>query len=696
MKKFWYLLLSSLVPSLCNGAELFHLTNGVVDTPFSSVAFRSNLNIITNLSFTDLLPPAGAINGKIPITSGGLWVVGTIPSGGTSSVIVASAPLIATTDTNGNINLSISNVWLTKVVADTLYANIVHTHSTNDINYLNTWMANAQTSINGKEPLITAGAGTNVIYANKTNGPVYWNYINGIPLTFNPSAHTHPASDIVSGILNILRIPDLSSLYLPLLGTAANSSLLGGYPIIWAGGTLLNTIPVINTLGYIDTKALRFWPLGNQTYGQILSADTNGVLYFNGSSVRTLANSPVGTTTGTLAAGDHTHPGMLTGGPGSVNSVPYFNNSQNLINGPLVVSGNDTYSPGDIYVRSVKVMVQGDTAANSLQLQGYGSSYSSIPSSIPIRGANGEVSSAAYVETYPMSVSSPAVISGIMTKRTDNYYAPANASQIYTWLGNVTAPLQYSMIPASGLVGYNFNNTASQGWAVNFGGVGSATSVSRSDHYHPNMVTASGGSDGYLAMFSGNGTNLTSSLIQKNGTTYQIPNNINVDGSVTASSYTGVATNMITGLDGRLDAIIAVKENNLGNPAANGYILSSTTAGVRSWVVKPSGGGGVSGSGTVNHVTKWDSSGVAIVDSLITDNGTDINLNSGGTISTHGSQVNIYIGASVELQVSSAGISTPGLTLSIAPSYSASHTDNGNFIPITTTSGTKYIKVYDP
>lgn len=51
-------------------------------------------------------------------------------------------------------------------------------------------------------------------------------------------------------------------------------------------------------------------------------------------------------------------------------------------------------------------------------------------------------------------------------------------------------------------------------------------------------------------------------------------------------------------------------EPALGNPSVDGYILSSTTAGVRSWIAPPSGGGGtitlsgdVTGSGTTSIVT---------------------------------------------------------------------------------------------
>lgn len=50
----------------------------------------------------------------------------------------------------------------------------------------------------------------------------------------------------------------------------------------------------------------------------------------------------------------------------------------------------------------------------------------------------------------------------------------------------------------------------------------------------------------------------------------------------------------------RLDAEVDGKEDGLGNPAADGYLLSSTTAGVRTWVVPGTGGMGfVDTTGTI-------------------------------------------------------------------------------------------------
>ena len=65
--------------------------------------------------------------------------------------------------------------------------------------------------------------------------------------------------------------------------------------------------------------------------------------------------------------------------------------------------------------------------------------------------------------------------------------------------------------------------------------------------------------------------------------------------------------NRLVGLPGNIITLLAGKENSLGNPGTNGYVLSSTTAGVRSWIAP--GGGAVypegSGIPTVVSGTSW-------------------------------------------------------------------------------------------
>jgi len=50
---------------------------------------------------------------------------------------------------------------------------------------------------------------------------------------------------------------------------------------------------------------------------------------------------------------------------------------------------------------------------------------------------------------------------------------------------------------------------------------------------------------------------------------------------------------------------IPTLEPALGNPTTDGYILSSTALGGRSWIAPPSGGG-LTGSGTINSIAMWN------------------------------------------------------------------------------------------
>lgn len=50
--------------------------------------------------------------------------------------------------------------------------------------------------------------------------------------------------------------------------------------------------------------------------------------------------------------------------------------------------------------------------------------------------------------------------------------------------------------------------------------------------------------------------------------------------------------NRLVGLSGSIMTLLGAKENSLGNPGTTGYVLSSTTVGVRSWVELGSGGSG--------------------------------------------------------------------------------------------------------
>lgn len=47
--------------------------------------------------------------------------------------------------------------------------------------------------------------------------------------------------------------------------------------------------------------------------------------------------------------------------------------------------------------------------------------------------------------------------------------------------------------------------------------------------------------------------------------------------------------NRLVGIPGNIVTLLAGKENSLGNPGTTGYVLSSTAAGVRSWIAPGSG-----------------------------------------------------------------------------------------------------------
>ena len=71
--------------------------------------------------------------------------------------------------------------------------------------------------------------------------------------------------------------------------------------------------------------------------------------------------------------------------------------------------------------------------------------------------------------------------------------------------------------------------------------------------------------------------------------------------------------------------VLSVLQDNSSSPGTAGQVLSSTGTGV-AWV--SDGGGTVTGTGTVNKLTKWSSGGTGIQNSNITDNGSLVTISS--------------------------------------------------------------------
>jgi hypothetical protein len=142
-------------------------------------------------------------------------------------------------------------------------------------------------------------------------------------------------------------------------------------------------------------------------------------------------------------------------------------------------------------------------------------------------------------------------------------------------------------------------------------------------------------------------------------------------------------------------------EPDLGNPAADGYVLSSSAAGVRAWVPDSGGGGGL----TIEEV---DGSPTVAATKLVLPNGT---LGVVGTVATYtpaggGGGGNVSAGtAGADIpglagSADRAGIggatfadeydtTTTGLTASSAPAQIDSHTTFPSFLYIRTTDATE-------
>ena len=123
----------------------------------------------------------------------------------------------------------------------------------------------------------------------------------------------------------------------------------------------------------------------------------------------------------------------------------------------------------------------------------------------------------------------------------------------------------------------------------------------------------------YKNAISTNTTNIANNLAKDISDSLTLRNLINVRVTgVTANlplSVTGTTapiisldTSTTTGIQTRfradtaktvINATLATKENSLGNPSTNGYVLSSTSTGTRSWIAPATGGGG----GTVTSVS---------------------------------------------------------------------------------------------
>lgn len=106
-----------------------------------------------------------------------------------------------------------------------------------------------------------------------------------------------------------------------------------------------------------------------------------------------------------------------------------------------------------------------------------------------------------------------------------------------------------------------------------------------------------------------------------NGTSFDGTANITVTAAAgtltgTALNATVVTSSLTTAAGGTFGTAAftaaSAYEPALGNPASNGYVLSSTTAGVRSWIAAGGGGSGTVNSGTATQLAYYSSTGTTV------------------------------------------------------------------------------------
>lgn len=195
------------------------------------------------------------------------------------------------------------------------------------------------------------GVADSVDWSNITNKPTWigstkptytWSEISGKPSSFTPSAHTYSASDITSGTLALARIPTGTTSSTVALGNHTHSqyltsSSLSGYATqSWVNGQIDAITPasigaaasshghVFSDITFNNTGTNaqylagdgKFYTVGWNEIGSKPSSFTPSSHTHSASDITSgtlaLARIPTGTTSSTVALGNHTHSNYLT------------------------------------------------------------------------------------------------------------------------------------------------------------------------------------------------------------------------------------------------------------------------------------------------------------------------------------------------------------------------------------------------
>lgn len=514
------------------------------------------------------------------VNSRPMWVYQATGTNGSNATIYTTYPLSSSAGTNG-IVLSIAPVWITQAQADALYAAISHTHTTNQITGLNSLLSAIAASVATKEPAIASGPSTNVLFADKSNGPQQWANIANKPSTFAPSAHGHVESDVTGLVADLANKHTLGS-------TATNSVKTGGRSLAWDDyATLWGKLAWINDSGSLDTGlGLRFYGANNNTQWATLTADSGGDLYASTHKIWNDYNLQFGTGHAQMMRGDttfatnqitgfsgfsdtmatqltgkaassHTHDWTtITGKPTSFQPIAH-GHAESDITG-LVADLAGKHSLGSTVTNSLALQnmwptvsasaysiferdANGSGYLNGLYIPGDNSYSSGTPAKFLVKLTGGASSTFVFEATPAQTKASLAIttndLPGLNT-RLDNLWTGIGGRE-----PSLGVPSLDGRILSSSMAGARSWISPPAGFP-GFGGTGSGTLASRYDHTHSDMLIGSG-TAGRIPMFSSSNSLTNSNFYDNgggadggfNGNGFYV--NVLVAGSSTATRITG-------------------------------------------------------------------------------------------------------------------------------------------------------------
>ncbi|HOC92327.1 MAG TPA: hypothetical protein PKH33_08170, partial [bacterium] len=202
---------------------------------------------------------------------------------------------------------------------------------------------------------------------------------------------------------------------------------------------------------------------------------------YDGSAAQTWAVD-FGIGTDQAARGDHTHTGMVTGS-GTAGRVTYWNAASTISSGNLYWDNANSrlgvaVAPGTYALNvSGTANISGNTTiGGTLGVTG------AITGSSTVQGTR--LISTIVTGTAPLTVASTTLVTNLNADLLDGYHASDFAASTHS---------HATLTRGTGLTGSNYDGSAAQTWAVDFG-VGT-DQAARGDHTHTGMVTGSGTAD---------------------------------------------------------------------------------------------------------------------------------------------------------------------------------------------------------